>query len=635
VNILFRDTFDATSFAVHAIDPPAQGLPQGGELVRIRGRGFGANAAVFFGGAPSPEVRVVHSALIEATAPAAELEGVVDVEVRLGAERGTLQDAYRYRSRAQRNLPFDREALRAAGLRTLDIGGLGVNAGVSDLNGDGSPDLVISSPDGAVGAVHIVFGRKAWPDTIREADTTIWEELAVSDFARSFDLQSDLDGDGYKDLLLGGKDREPLFFAPGRTYLLGGYGKTWPQEIGIADAVLEGQAIVFSSGLCDTTNPVVWSLPDGSLRIAIGQVTCVGHDSGVSLYTPQGLEAEPILIGGVQGDPASIGSFGETVAAVGDMNGDGWPDLAVGDQVTQGGAYLILGDSEILESALTLDILDLIADGQAVHFFLGDSLSELGRHIEPAGDFNGDGLPDVIVSAEYGGAQQQGESFVLFGSEQLGTTIHNVDLTADGPTHLRIRGEHSGDRAGLGYGIGDLDGDGLSDVIILGSYNDTRLPKAHVVFGNHTPPPAIDLLTLDDQGFELLASAEFNFLSTRVLGADFDSDGHQDLAIPYRSPADQGILVIFGPIASPSFVRGDANADSKVDISDAVKILGFLFLGEAAPRCFDAADSDDNGKLDLSDAISLLYHLFQGAAPPPPPYPEAGTDPTPDPLDCL
>ncbi|MBI4607336.1 MAG: family 10 glycosylhydrolase [Planctomycetes bacterium] len=84
--------------------------------------------------------------------------------------------------------------------------------------------------------------------------------------------------------------------------------------------------------------------------------------------------------------------------------------------------------------------------------------------------------------------------------------------------------------------------------------------------------------------------------------------------------------------AAPRFVRGDANDDGAVDISDAVAILAHLFLGGGAPRCPDAADANDSGKLDLSDAVYLLGHLFLGGRAPPAPFPLPGRDPTEDAL---
>jgi hypothetical protein len=83
------------------------------------------------------------------------------------------------------------------------------------------------------------------------------------------------------------------------------------------------------------------------------------------------------------------------------------------------------------------------------------------------------------------------------------------------------------------------------------------------------------------------------------------------------------------------FIRGDANGDGGVDISDALATLGFLFLesGEQ-PRCLDAADSNDDGKVDVSDSLATLGYLFLGLEPLPPPRGAPGEDPTPDSLRC-
>src|SRR5262249_30026418 len=60
------------------------------------------------------------------------------------------------------------------------------------------------------------------------------------------------------------------------------------------------------------------------------------------------------------------------------------------------------------------------------------------------------------------------------------------------------------------------------------------------------------------------------------------------------------------------FVRSDCNQDSFVDISDAVSILGFLFLGAQHPSCDRACDSNDDGGIDVSDPIHVLGFLFLG-----------------------
>ncbi len=82
------------------------------------------------------------------------------------------------------------------------------------------------------------------------------------------------------------------------------------------------------------------------------------------------------------------------------------------------------------------------------------------------------------------------------------------------------------------------------------------------------------------------------------------------------------------------FIRGNANDDARVDLSDAVYVLGHLFLGQPAPPCVKAADANDDGRMDISDAVYVLSFLFLGADPIPAPYPECGVDPTADALTC-
>jgi len=95
-----------------------------------------------------------------------------------------------------------------------------------------------------------------------------------------------------------------------------------------------------------------------------------------------------------------------------------------------------------------------------------------------------------------------------------------------------------------------------------------------------------------------------------------------------------------GPVdpPAPRFQRGDTDANDVLDLTDAVGILGFLFLGQQAPGCLDAADVDDNGAVELTDAVSILGFLFTGGvAPRPPGAPgdgDCGGDPSEDDLDC-
>jgi hypothetical protein len=91
-------------------------------------------------------------------------------------------------------------------------------------------------------------------------------------------------------------------------------------------------------------------------------------------------------------------------------------------------------------------------------------------------------------------------------------------------------------------------------------------------------------------------------------------------------------------IVNPPFddlLRGDANNDLRVDLSDPTAINSWLFNGQPGPVCLDAADANDDGAVDISDAIHLFNYLFLGGLSPRPPFPYCGPDTTPDSLDCF
>ncbi|HLU49310.1 MAG TPA: lamin tail domain-containing protein, partial [Planctomycetota bacterium] len=99
------------------------------------------------------------------------------------------------------------------------------------------------------------------------------------------------------------------------------------------------------------------------------------------------------------------------------------------------------------------------------------------------------------------------------------------------------------------------------------------------------------------------------------------------------SPVLGGTPGTLGPV-SGIFVRGDFDGSSVTNLTDAIGMLGYLFLSGDPPSCPDAADVDDDGSLLLNDPIYLLNYLFLSGSMPPAPHPTPGVDPTPDGFDC-
>ena len=84
-----------------------------------------------------------------------------------------------------------------------------------------------------------------------------------------------------------------------------------------------------------------------------------------------------------------------------------------------------------------------------------------------------------------------------------------------------------------------------------------------------------------------------------------------------------------------AFQRSDSNDDGWIDNSDVVHTLLYLFVGGRVSPCRDAADSDDDGKLPISDPVGVLRLVFGEGVLPPAPFPDCGSDPSTDELECL
>jgi hypothetical protein len=93
----------------------------------------------------------------------------------------------------------------------------------------------------------------------------------------------------------------------------------------------------------------------------------------------------------------------------------------------------------------------------------------------------------------------------------------------------------------------------------------------------------------------------------------------------YWAIDDVAVTATGGKVPGTRFVRGDADGNGRIELTDPVRILNFLFLGTGTLPCGDAADADNNGRHELTDAVRVLNYLFLGTGVIPPPTPSSAS----------
>jgi hypothetical protein len=182
--------------------------------------------------------------------------------------------------------------------------------------------------------------------------------------------------------------------------------------------------------------------------------------------------------------------LGAAVSAAGDVNGDGYADVIVGAAgsntttgVDAGGAYVVFGKA----INANLDTATLGTNGFMIN---GAATSDkAGYSVSNAGDVNGDGLSDVIVSSK-DSTSAAGRSYVVFGKNNSTT----VELSALGTNGFAINGQAASDYSGYTVSnAGDVNGDGLADLAVFAPIADETVGgRGYIVFGK-TSTVAVNL----------------------------------------------------------------------------------------------------------------------------------------------
>ncbi len=413
-------------------------------------------------------------------------------------------------------------------------------SGVGDVNGDGYDDFAIGSfhtniNGGNSGGVYLLLGKSSGLTNgvnLNNADARFTGKEANDALGYDIGQGGDVNGDGYNDIIISAPSASNEE-RPGRAYVVFGESTVdWGMNF-----ILEDSADI-SIEAVDNDHPLGRSIDiigdlndDGYDEFIIGNIydeglglsnqgaayLFMGKSNGWSRHMSPG-DADAIFYG------HSVNSgAGSTCKGIGDVNGDGISDFAIG--AGNGEIYIIFG-------RLACDWGQNFILSDADIIIAPEEESGLARAlvIAPAGDVNGDDYKDFIIGDHYYPRYyydyiSTGRVYIFFGK---GSGWQNMNRSE---ADVIFDGESEGDGAGRSIaGNFDYNGDGLSDILVGAQGNDQNgvdAGKVYLIYGRSTGWP--ELKWVNDYFWGQLHD---DCAGTAVdYAGDFNADGGADLII--------------------------------------------------------------------------------------------------------
>jgi hypothetical protein len=496
------------------------------------------------------------------------------------------------------------------------IGGLGASqylgnlvCSIDDVNGDGYSDMLVlggATSSSASGTLYLILGSQYSANIdIDQLPASKGIKITGSYFYLSDAYTSyvacapagDINADGYNDFIIGASHGVYDGTESGVAYII--YGRPSFTTIDVDSLSTDG--IIISSATEGAQLGYAVAAAGDVDNDGYADVIITACGSGYSYVYYGSSSPSSVLIVVEASVPTHVAVvvgtdpyFGYAAAGVGDMDNDGFDDIMItcptcnneagytyviwGKALTKGGTLTMFSSTWEYPSVTTNSKgFVIVGAGKSVGTY---APSFSGCAVSSAGDFNGDGTPDLLIGA-FEANLLTGAAYVIYGSSSMPARILLATLKPS--RGFPIHGDRTGDFLGSSLAsAGDFNSDGYDDIVVGAPYGN-QVGAAYVIFGAVTHGAMSVGAMSYSVGFPCYGAQSNSQAGFSVSGGfDVNQDGYTDIVIgsPYSDP-------ITGTDAGSAYiVYGQASVSHDIRLST-LTIVNTLFANVVSSTSVD------------------------------------------------